>query len=706
MNHLEQLAKELSLPLTGITAVADLLAEGATVPFIARYRKEATGALDEVAITAIRDGLKRLADLDDRRTSIITSLTERNLLTPELEREINAASTLTALEDLYLPYRPKRRTRAMIAKEAGLDGLARSLKENAADPTTLAQSYINEQVLTADDALAGARDILAEELSEDRATRNEVRLLFVRRGAVESKATKGAAESPDGQVYAFYFDNREPLIAVKSHRLLAMMRGEREKFLTLTLRPRDEEALALLRRRWVSEGPCRDQLELAMVDGYKRLLRPAIENETRKALKERADKEAINVFTRNLRELLMASPLGAKALLAVDPGLRTGCKVVALANTGALLDHDVAFLNRGSNARAEEIIRRMVKAYGLEAVAVGNGTGSREALDFLRGLNLGIEVYMVNEAGASVYSASDLARAEFPDQDVTVRGAVSIGRRLADPLAELVKIDPKSIGVGQYQHDVDQKALGQALDDTVISCVNTVGVNLNTASAKLLSYVSGLNDTLAKSIVTYREEHGGFTTRDELKKVPRVGPKTYQQAAGFLRLPQSPDPLDNTAVHPERYELVGRMAAQVGLSVPQLIADSQARARLKVEDFLDEKTGELTLKDLLDELDKPGRDVRGQIETFRFDDRVHDLSDLEEGMVLPGMVTNVTAFGAFIDVGAHRDGLLHLTHMKNAGLKEGSLRPGMTVTVKVAEVDRTRNRISLRWAEEKHKKKA
>ena len=697
MNHQEQLARELSLPLSGVEATAALLAEGATVPFIARYRKEATGALDEVAITAIRDGLKRLADLDERREAILKSLTERELLTPELETSIKAASTMTTLEDLYLPFRPKRRTRAMAAKEAGLEPLAQALLEGSVDPMATAENYLSDTIATVEDALAGARDIIAEEMSEDRATRSEMRLLFVRFGIIESHATKEAPDSAEGKVYEFYFDRSERLATVPSHRLLAMMRGEREKWLTLAVRPSDDLALASLRRRWVKEGPCAEQVDLAITDGYKRLLRPAIENETRKALKERADKEAISIFARNLRELLMASPLGATSLLAIDPGVRTGCKIVALAASGALLAHDVAFLHKGANARAAEIITRLVKTYDLKAVAVGNGTGSREAMDFVRGLDLGLETYMVNEAGASVYSASDLAREEFPDQDVTVRGAVSIGRRLMDPLAELVKIDPKSIGVGQYQHDVDQKQLAQSLDDTVMSCVNAVGVNLNTASPRLLSYVSGLNATLAKSIVAYREEKGEFSSREELKKVPRVGPKTYQQAAGFLRLPKSSNPLDNTAVHPERYDLVTAMAASAGLTVEQLIADSTARQNLDLNQFVAGEVGLPTLHDVMSELDKPGRDVRGTIETFRFDERIHEIGDLEVGMQLPGIVTNVTAFGAFVDVGAHRDGLLHLTAMKRAGLKEGSLRPGMQVTVQVSEVDLERNRIALTW---------
>ncbi len=698
-----RIAHELGLPPSGVGAVAELLAEGCTVPFIARYRKEKTGSLDEVAITAIRDGLARVEELEKRRESILASLAERGTLTDELKRKIDGAATMTALEDVYLPYRPKRRTRAMAAREAGLEPLAEALMEQSGrDPLELAAPFVDagKNVPDAQAALAGARDIIAEDVSENAEVRHEMRVLFVRRGLCRSTVNEKKKDLPGASTYADYFDWQEPLLRIPSHRLLAVLRGEKEGFLSLSVRPDEQAALDALCARFAKgDGEDSRQVKSAIADGYRRLLGPSIETEARATLKKRADGEAIAIFARNLRELLMASPFGARPVMAVDPGIRTGCKVVCLDAKGDLLSHDVIFI-QSSDARyaeAERLVRSLAAKYRPEAVAVGNGTASRETEEFLRGLGLGVPVFVVSESGASVYSASELARKEFPDQDVTVRGAVSIGRRLMDPLAELVKIDPKSIGVGQYQHDVDQKRLRGALDDTVVSCVNAVGVDLNTASAKLLSYVSGLTPSLAVSVVKYREAEGPFVRRQDVLRVPRLGPKAYQQAAGFLRIHGAKNPLDASAVHPENYGVVDAIARDLGREVSDLIGAKDVREKVDLGRYVTDDVGLPTLEDILSELEKPGRDPRSALEAFSFDPKVRELTDLKPGMKLPGIVSNVTAFGAFVNIGVHQDGLVHISRMGRF-VKDISavLRPGQPVEVIVMDVDLPRKRISLR----------
>ncbi|MDY3869158.1 MAG: Tex family protein [Pyramidobacter sp.] len=698
-----RIAQELKLPLEGVRAVSDLLAEGCTVPFIARYRKEKTGSLDEIAITAIRDGLARVEDLEARRTAITSSLTERGILTDELKKAIDAAPTMTVLEDVYLPYRPKRRTRAIAAREAGLAPLADALlAQTGSDPSELAAAYISEEnnIPNAEAALAGARDIIAENISENRAVRQEMRLIFVRWGTCTASVVEKKKSEPEAATYSDYFDTEEPILKIPSHRLHAMLRGEKEGYLSLSIRPDEKLALEKLNARYVKgNGEDSRQVEMAVLDGYRRLLAPSMENEARATLKKRADTEAINIFAKNLRELLMASPFGGKPVLAIDPGVRTGCKVVCLDAKGDLILHTVIFLQRGESyyAQACEVIKGLVARYRPQAIALGNGTASRETEDFLRSLNLSIPTVVVSEAGASVYSASELARKEFPDKDVTVRGAVSIGRRLMDPLAELVKIDPKSIGVGQYQHDVDQKQLKNALDDTVVSCVNAVGVDLNTASAKLLSYVSGLTPSLAENVVKYRESSGPFVSRRDVLKVPRLGPKAYQQAAGFLRIPHAKNPLDNSAVHPENYGVVDAIARDLDCSVSELIASKGLKNKLDLNRYVTGDVGLPTLRDILSELEKPGRDPRSEFELFSFDPNVREVTDLKVGMKLPGIVSNVTAFGAFVNIGVHLDGLIHISKMgRHVQDISAVLRPGMHVEVIVVSVDVPRKRISLR----------
>lgn len=698
-----RIAQELKLPISGVGAVAELLAEGCTVPFIARYRKEKTGSLDEVAITAIRDGLARIEELEKRREAILGSLTERGVLTEELKKTIDAAATMTALEDAYLPFRPKRRTRASAAREAGLQPLAEALLEQKGrSPQELAASYVNEEKGVADieTALAGARDIIAENVSENPAVRQDMRVIFVRFGVCVSSVIEKKKEEPEAATYADYFDWKEPLLRVPSHRLLAVMRGEKEGCLSFSIRPEEKLALKKLHARYVmGSGEDSKQVEAAVTDGYRRLLAPSMETEARSTLKKRADTDAIAIFARNLRELLMASPFGARPIMAIDPGIRTGCKVVCLDSKGDLLHHTVIFIQRSDAqyAQAGETIRALAARFSPDAVAVGNGTASRETEDFLRGLDLDIPIIVVSESGASVYSASELARKEFPDQDVTVRGAVSIGRRLMDPLAELVKIDPKSIGVGQYQHDVDQKQLKNALDDTVVSCVNAVGVDLNTASAKLLSYVSGLTPSLADNVVKFRETEGPFKRRQDVLKVPRLGPKAYQQAAGFLRIHDAENPLDASAVHPENYGVVDAIASDQHCSVADLIASKDLRGKIDLNRYVTDEVGLPTLEDILAELEKPGRDPRSALEIFSFDPDVHELTDLKPGMKLPGIVSNVTAFGAFVNIGVHQDGLVHVSQMGRY-VKDIStvLHPGMAVEVCVIDVDVKRRRISLR----------
>jgi uncharacterized protein len=696
-----QIAAELSLPSAGVLAAVGLLEQEATIPFIARYRKEATGNLDEVALTSIRDRLAQLKELDARKEAILKSLEERKLLTPELTAKVVGADTLSKLEDIYLPFRPKRRTRAMIAKEKGLEPLAETLfAQGNEDPLQLAAKFISEEkgVKDAEEALAGARDIIAERVSEDAVARAKVREQFFAKGAFHAKVVPG--KEAEAAKFKDYFDWKEPALKAPSHRVLAMRRGEKEGLLWLRVEMAEQEVLPGLEAQFAKgTGPCAAQVRLAVQDAYRRLLSLSIETDTRLETKTKADLEAIRVFANNLREVLMASPLGQKTTLALDPGFRTGVKAVCLDPQGKLLHHDVIYPHTGEGARAEAAmkVKKLIAAHKTEVVAIGNGTAGRETEEFIRGLELkGVTIVMVNESGASVYSASEAAREEFPDYDLTVRGAVSIGRRLMDPLAELVKIDPKSIGVGQYQHDVDQNQLKQSLDDTVASCVNSVGVEVNTASKELLSYVSGLGAVLAKNIVEYRNDKGAFSSRDELKKVPRLGPKAFEQSAGFLRIRDAKHPLDGSAVHPERYALVEKMAKDLGCSVKDLMSDASLRAKINIKNYVTAEVGEPTLKDILTELAKPGRDPRERFEAFSFGD-VSKLEDLKPGMRLPGIVTNVAAFGAFVDVGVHQDGLVHVSEVADTYVKNPAdvLKVQQRVHVTVLEVDLERRRIAL-----------
>ncbi len=701
-----RISSELKVSSQQVAATARLLAEGATVPFIARYRKEATGSLDEVAITAVRDRMAQLVELEDRRESILKSLAERNLLTDDLKASVGAADTLSALEDIYAPYRPKRRTRATIAREAGLEPLANRIfdEQESLDPLTIAGEFVNAEKQVADvaAALAGARDILAEHVSEDALARAKLRDLYWSSGAVRSKVISG--KETEGAKFKDYFDWSEPVEKIPSHRMLAIRRGETEGILMVRLTPPEEEAIGLLVPMFVKAPgkPAGEQVRLAVEDGYKRLLGFSIEAEVRIESKKRADTTAIRVFADNLRELLLAPALGQKNVLALDPGYRTGCKTVVLDRQGKLLHHDVVYPTAaGANQirEAGDTVRALVQKYSIEAIAIGNGTASRETEQFVRALKLpaSIAVVLVNESGASIYSASEVAREEFPKEDVTVRGSVSIGRRLMDPLAELVKLDPKSIGVGQYQHDVDEFALKRGLDDVVVSCVNRVGVELNTASKQLLSYVSGLGPALAANIVSYRNEHGPFRSRKALREVPRLGPKAFEQCAGFLRLRDGEHPLDGSAVHPERYELVDAMARDLGCDVKDLMRDPGLRAKIQLEKYVTDSVGLPTLKDIVDELARPGRDPRQQFELFAFQEGVEKMEDLKPGMKLPGIVTNVTAFGAFVDIGVHQDGLVHVSQLADRFVKDPAevVKVAQKVRVTVTEVDLERKRIAL-----------
>jgi len=704
--HLETIARETGLNARSVAATAKLLAEGATVPFISRYRKEQTGSLDEVQIATIRDRMVQLAELDSRRSAILKSLDERSLLSPELKKKVESAATLAALEDVFAPFRPKRQTRATKAKERGLEPLADWIFENQnGDPAEEAAKFVDaeKEVPTLEDALAGARDIIAERVADDAALRGRVRKRYEEESTVSSRVMFGKDEDAEAAKFRDYFEWSEPFASIPSHRMLAIRRGEKEGFLLMRVEVPLERITGLAMGDWVKgSGKAADQVRLAVEDGCKRLLMPSMETEMRLQGKKRADETAIQVFAENLRELLLASPLGEKRLLAIDPGFRTGCKTVVLDRSGKLLHHTVIHPTAGSNTQlyeaAKEIVE-LIKKFDIEAIAIGNGTASRETEAFVKKLKLpsSIPVVMVNESGASIYSASDVAREEFPDHDVTVRGAVSIGRRLMDPLAELVKIDPKAIGVGQYQHDVDQRALKASLDDTVVSSVNAVGVELNTASKQLLSYVSGLNGSLAENIVAYRNEHGAFTSRAELKKVPRLGEKAFEQAAGFLRVRGGAHPLDSSAVHPERYPLVERMAADLGCQVGDLIGNEALQKKVDLQKYVDGDVGLPTLKDILAELSKPGRDPRKQFELFSFADGVEKTSDLSPGMKLPGIVTNVTAFGAFVDIGVHQDGLVHVSQLADHFVRDASevVKVGQKVQVTVVEVDLKRNRIAL-----------
>ncbi len=701
--YVEHIAAELSLGFRQVQAAAALIEEGATVPFIARYRKEATGSLDEVAIAGIRDRLAQLAELDKRRAAIFKSLEEQGVLTDELKAAVNAAEGYRALEDIYLPYRPKRRTRATMAKEKGLLPLAeRILAQDGVEPLALAASFIDPDkgVSSADEALAGARDIIAEMVSEDHAARERMRALFNSKGLLRSKVLKGKED--EGAKYRDYFDWEEPVSSAPSHRVLAMRRGENESFLALQIAPPEEEAVSILEGLFVKgSGADSEQVRLAVQDSYKRLLSLSMETETRLQAKKKAEAEAIAVFAENLRQLLLSPPLGQKNVLAIDPGFRTGCKVVCLDRQGQLLHHDVIYPTMSERAKDESAakVRALCEKFNIEVIAVGNGTAGRETETFLRGLGLpgSIKIVMVNESGASIYSASETARREFPDHDITVRGAVSIGRRLMDPLAELVKIDPKSIGVGQYQHDVDQNALKKSLDDVVMSCVNAVGVEANTASPELLTYVSGLGPQLAQNIVDYRNENGPFQLREQLKSVPRLGPKAFEQAAGFLRIRDAGNPLDGSAVHPESYPVVEAMARDLDSTVADLMRDAELRKKIDIKKYVSDKTGIPTLKDIIDELAKPGRDPRRQFESVSFAEGIEKITDVETGMRLPGVVTNITAFGAFVDIGVHQDGLVHISQLADRFVKNPAdvVKVGQRVTVTVLEVDVKRNRISL-----------
>ncbi|OXS28660.1 MAG: RNA-binding transcriptional accessory protein [Desulfovibrio sp. MES5] len=697
----EQIAKELSIAPGQAKAVAELLDEGATIPFIARYRKEAHGSLDEVAVAAVRDRLTQLRELEARRQAVLASLAERELLTDELRASVMAAETMTALEDVYLPYRPKRRTRATMAREKGLEPLALALLEQAANllPEQAAKPFVDAEkgVESVEVALAGARDIIAEIASEHAAARASMREYFARKAVAASSVAKGKEE--EGAKFRDYFDWQENAAKAAGHRLLAMLRGEAEGILTLRFLPEAEPAQALFRGVFVkNSSPAGQQVREAVDDGYKRLLAPSLETELRATLRKKAESEAIAVFARNLRQLLLASPLGQKRVLAIDPGFRTGCKIVCLDAQGTLLHHDlIHILSEGQRKDAGEKVRKLAADYGAEAIAIGNGTAGRETETLVRSLHLSLPVLVVSESGASVYSASETARREFPDLDLTVRGAVSIGRRLMDPLAELVKIDPKAIGVGQYQHDVDQTDLKKSLDDVVESCVNAVGVEVNTASMELLTHVSGLGPALAKSVVTYREANGPFAQRKDLKKVPRLGPKAFEQAAGFLRIHGGANPLDASAVHPESYGIVKAMAADLGCSVPDLLANAEMRRRIKPEAYVTETVGLPTLRDILAELEKPGRDPREAFEAFAFAEDVTRIEDLEAGMRLPGIVTNVTNFGAFVDIGVHQDGLVHISQLADSFVSDPHtvVTVQQQVSVTVLEVDAARKRISL-----------
>lgn len=693
----------LNINIKYVDNTLELLDSGCTIPFISRYRKERTGGLDEVQITQIYELNERMKETAKRKETIIKTISELGKLTPELEKRINECWEPEVLEDIYMPYKPKRRTRAQMARENGLEPLATIIMlQRDSAPETTARRFINENVKSEEDAIKGALDIIAENVSEDERSRSQLRNAFRRGAIITSKVIKSKADTDEAAKYSDYFDFSEPLKRCSSHRLLAMRRGEKDGILRVSISADDEECVEKLKRLFVrGYGRCSTLVGEAVADSFKRLLKPSIETEFATLSKENADGDAIAVFAENLRQLLLAAPLGQKRVMGIDPGFRTGCKVVCLDEQGNLLHHEAIFPHppRNEQIEASTQIKEMVKKYGVEAIAIGNGTASRETDRFVKTLGLAdsIQVFTVSEDGASVYSASKTAREEFPDKDVTVRGAVSIGRRLMDPLAELVKIDPKSIGVGQYQHDVDQAKLKKSLDLTVESCVNSVGVNLNTASKHLLTYVSGLGPTLAQNIIDYRTANGAFRSRSQLLKVPRLGPSAFEQSAGFLRIPDAKNPLDNTAVHPESYKIVEKMAKDCGCSVTELIKDKDKRKSIRLDRYVSEKVGMPTLTDIMAELEKPGRDPREQLEEFEFDPNVSTPDDLVEGMVLPGIVTNITNFGAFVDIGVHQDGLVHISQLADRYVSDPTqvVKLHQHVMVKVIEVDRRRNRISL-----------
>jgi protein Tex len=701
--HIIKVSQELNLREKQVISVAVLLDEGSTVPFISRYRKEVTGGLDEVAITQIRDRLLQLTELDERRATVLESISKQGKLTDELKAKIEAAQTMTVLEDLYLPYKPKRRTRATIAKERGLEPLAQLVfdQKDGIDPKKEAEKYIDpaKEIKTYEEALAGARDIMAEWINEDAPARAKIRQLYLDQGIFESKVIKN--KEAEGAKFKDYFDWQEAVKTAPSHRVLAMRRGEKEEFLTLRVRVDEETALDILDEIFIkADNLSGSQVSMAVEDSFKRLLSLSMETEIRLITKQKADEEAIRVFADNMRQLLMAAPLGEKNVLAIDPGFRTGAKVVCLNAQGKLIHHTVIYVTQ-SEAQMEDaaaVIKKLCQLFNVQYIAIGNGTASRETEQFIRGLKLpNIQTVMVNESGASIYSASDVAREEFPDHDVTVRGAVSIGRRLQDPLAELVKIDPKSIGVGQYQHDVDQNLLKKSLDDVVISCVNQVGVEANSASKELLMYVSGIGPALAKAMVEYRNEHGAFSSREDFKKIPRLSSKIFEQAGGFLRIRGGSHPLDSSAVHPESYWVVDQMAKDLGVKLNELIGDDKVKAKIQPSKYVSDKIGLPTLMDILNELAKPGRDPRAQFDPVQFKEDVQTMEDLKPGMKLTGIVTNVTKFGAFVDIGVHQDGLVHISEISDKFINDPSdiVKVSQKVEVTVVEVDLARKRISL-----------
>lgn len=702
-NYARSIAKTLGLPEKQVSNTLELLDSGATVPFVARYRKEATGSLDEVQISQIRELKERLVEIDKRRASIMDSIEEQGKMTPELKKKLEAATTLNELEDLYLPYKPKRKTRASVAIEKGLEPLAITIYDQSpVDLKKIALSYIDKEkgLNTLDDVLQGARDIVAEWISEDGKMREAMRNMFLKEAVIASKVKKDKKES--GSKYEIYFNASEKLNKVPSHRLLAMFRGEEEGFLSLSIKPDAERAIRTLEKFTLKDrNTCSYQVKVATADAYQRLLQPQMETEMRKHFKTLADDNAIEVFSTNLRQLLMASPLGEKRILAIDPGFRTGCKVVALDEQGKLLNHTAIYPHppQQEYKNASEILQKWVRDYRIEAIAIGNGTAGRETEHFVKYIPFEskVEIVLVNESGASVYSASEVAREEFGDYDLTVRGAVSIGRRLMDPLAELVKIDPKSIGVGQYQHDVNQPKLQKKLGEVVESCVNFVGVELNTASKELLSYISGVGNVLAKNIVEYRNQHGAFRSREELKKVPRFGEKAFEQAAGFLRIRNAQNPLDASAVHPESYHIVEKMAHDLHSDVPELMQKEELRKQIVLKNYISTSVGLPTLQDIMQELAKPGRDPRTEFENFEFNPNIHSINDLTVGMVVPGIVTNITNFGCFVDIGVHQDGLVHISRLANKFVANPNdvVKLRQKVTVKVEEVDIARKRISL-----------
>lgn len=697
----QMIAQRLSLSLNGVANTLKLLQEGATVPFISRYRKEATGCLDEVKVAAVKDIAEQLTELEKRKETILTTIRKSEQLTPELEARIAGCWDSVELEDIYLPYKPKRKTRAEIARQRGLEPLADVLlRQKEAFPERKAQAFVGGEIASAEEALKGACDILAERINEDERARNIVRRQFERTAVISAKVCKG--KETEGAKYSNYFDFSEPLKRCASHRLLAMRRGEAEGFLRINISPDEEACTEQLNRRYIRwESACRTWISSAITDAYKRLLKPSIETEFAAFSKLQADEEAIRVFAANLRQLLLAAPLGQKRILAIDPGFRTGCKVVCLDGQGNLLHNETIFPHPPQRKAelARRKIQQLTEQYNTEAIAIGNGTASRETEDFIRsvGFTRPVQVYVVSEDGASVYSASAVAREEFPEYDVTVRGAVSIGRRLMDPLAELVKIDPKSIGIGQYQHDVDGGKLKKALDQTVESCVNAVGVNLNTASRHLLSYISGLGPQLARNIVQYRTENGPFRNRRQLMQVARMGEKTFEQCAGFLRIPQGENPLDNTAVHPERYSVVETIAKDLHTTVDELIKSKELRQKINPQDYVSTSCGLPTLHDILHELDKPGLDPRSTVKVFSFAENVHTIDDLTPGMSLPGIVTNITNFGCFVDIGIHEKGLVHISQMADSYVSDPAsvVTLNQHVTVRVIGIDKERKRISL-----------